>query len=271
MSGNHALTMNIPKYSRALHSLLLTVVIACPSYADEPDSLLGKPAPDLVLSALDGKSSMKLSDHVGKIVVLQFWATWVSTNYAPVANMQDIAARHENWAGKVELFTVCVDRDPAQAARVMTKQGWNQTKHMIVNIDKSADFGISVLPAAIIIAPDGTIATMADSHSIDGVTPETGRSLEDKISALLADNKVRTSHASNSTSATRGGGSPRIYEAVTDANGACRFVCKDREKYSDDDGYFTVTEVSAAGYVPCALPVGGLREVSWGRYQLDIF
>ena len=39
-------------------------------------SFIGKPAPEMVLSTLNGKSTTKLSDYLGKVVVLDFWASW---------------------------------------------------------------------------------------------------------------------------------------------------------------------------------------------------
>jgi hypothetical protein len=37
--------------------------------------LVGKPAPDFELDLLDGKK-FHLAEHMGKVVVLDFWATW---------------------------------------------------------------------------------------------------------------------------------------------------------------------------------------------------
>jgi hypothetical protein len=167
-----------PHFIHVLHRSLLATAIACSSYANEPASLLAKPSPKLVMSTLDGKSTTQLSGHVGKVVAIQIWASWISTNYAPVARMQDIAVHNESWAGKVELFTLSVDRDREQASKIVSKHRWNRTKNLAVDIDKLKEFGISTLPATIIIAADRTIASLDVLHAID---------IEKEVKALLND------------------------------------------------------------------------------------
>src|SRR5919108_1602984 len=39
-------------------------------------ALIGRPAPDFTLRTLDGSRSVRLSDLRGRIVVLNFWASW---------------------------------------------------------------------------------------------------------------------------------------------------------------------------------------------------
>lgn len=66
--------------------LLLPVVVLLPlvwvfarSFGNDPRAvpamLVGQPAPDFALTAVDG-STVKLSEHRGKPVVINFWSTW---------------------------------------------------------------------------------------------------------------------------------------------------------------------------------------------------
>jgi len=140
-------------------------------------SFVGKPAPEMVLSTLDGNTTTKLSSYRGKVVVLDFWASWCPTCYAPVTKMQDIVKRHDEWNGNVEMISVSVDSNLARAAEAVEKQGWNRTRNMAIEFDKLKDIGVSVVPVTIIVAMDGSIATMAGSHALD---------VEREVKALLA-------------------------------------------------------------------------------------
>ena len=145
-------------------------------------SFVGKPAPDIELATLDGKLTTKLSGYRGKVVVLDFWASWCPTCYAPVTKMQDIVKRHDDWDGRVEMISVSVDSDLERAAATVANQDWDRTRNMSIEFDKLKDVGVSVVPVTIIVAMDGTIATMAGSHALD---------VEREVKALLAAQPLR--------------------------------------------------------------------------------
>lgn len=152
-----------------------------------PDSsykaYIGKPVPDLKLSSFDGKTTQTLSKHLGKIVVLDLWASWCPTCYGPVTKMQTIAESHPQWKGKVEFITVSIDSDLSRAVETIKENGWNQTQNVAADLDELRAIGVSVIPVAIVIRPDGTIANMAGSHSLD---------FEMEVMALFPD-QIRTS------------------------------------------------------------------------------
>lgn len=141
------------------------------------ESFIGKPMPEFKLLSLDGKPSGKLSDYRGKVVVLDFWASWCPTCYLPVTKMQNISGDNLQWKGKVELITVTVDSDLSKAVAIINEKKWNNTKNRAVDLDELKEVGVSVVPLVIIIAPDGTIATMAGAYALD---------IEKEVAALLA-------------------------------------------------------------------------------------
>lgn len=62
-----------------------------PHKAEPPHPLIGKPAPDFELAGLDGKT-VKLSSLKGKIVVLDFWATWCGPCVAALPIVSEVTS-----------------------------------------------------------------------------------------------------------------------------------------------------------------------------------
>jgi thiol-disulfide isomerase/thioredoxin len=140
------------------------------------NAFIGKPMLELELTSLDGTRSSQVVDYRSKVVVLDFWASWCPTCYAPVNKMQTIVAKNPRWKGKVELITVTVDSDLSKAVDVIDKKKWNKTQNRAVDIEKLNAVGIRVVPLVIIITRDGKIAAMADAHALD---------IEKEVVALL--------------------------------------------------------------------------------------
>jgi cytochrome c biogenesis protein CcmG/thiol:disulfide interchange protein DsbE len=77
-----------------------------------PSTLVGKPAPDMTIVALDG-SELRLASLKGTAVVVNFWASWCvpCKQEAPILNA---AARQ--YSGRVQLVGVDI-QDSESAAR----------------------------------------------------------------------------------------------------------------------------------------------------------
>jgi len=56
----------------------------------EPAAVIGAPAPDFTLTTVDG-DSLRLSDLKGKVVALNFWATWCAPCRLEMPDLQDRA------------------------------------------------------------------------------------------------------------------------------------------------------------------------------------
>ena len=58
-----------------LRAFAVALIAMCPFLASQTAPQVGQPAPDFTLSDSAG-SAVKLSAYKGKVVLLDFWATW---------------------------------------------------------------------------------------------------------------------------------------------------------------------------------------------------
>ena len=117
--------------------------------------------PDVTFTAMDGKS-YKIADFKGKVVVLNFWATW-----CPACNQEfaSILKMISSYKGNVVLLAVSVDDGEAEITKFLegyqTQFGDLLASPTIVKVwDKNRDittgtFHTLKLPEAIIISKDG--------------------------------------------------------------------------------------------------------------------
>jgi len=87
----------------------------------------GATAPDISITRLTDNTSFRLAEYRGKVIVLDFWASWCVPCQEPMAAMQTLLPKHPEWKDRVDIITVSLD-DSAEAVRkYLQKQGWNQT------------------------------------------------------------------------------------------------------------------------------------------------
>lgn len=125
------------------------------------DALMSGPAPDFTVQRLADGSEVKLSDYRGKVVVLDFWASWCGPCKAAMPHNQEVAAAYKDQ--NVVVFAVCV-WDTREKAEAWLKE--NQPKYP--NLSWAFDpagrgeenparklYGVSGIPAQFIIGRDG--------------------------------------------------------------------------------------------------------------------
>jgi cytochrome c biogenesis protein CcmG, thiol:disulfide interchange protein DsbE len=81
----------INHHVRYMAAAMMLMVAARPLHAN--DLVVGKPAPPITLSTLDGKH-VALSDLRGKVVIVTFWATWCEPCRAELPLLSQFARAH---------------------------------------------------------------------------------------------------------------------------------------------------------------------------------
>lgn len=113
-------------------------------------------APTFSLKTLDGKV-IDLGKYRGKVVLLYFWATWCSPCVASTPGLKKFYEELSNYDDFV-MISLSLDEDESSLRRYIERNGitWPQVR-LGLHSQVAADYGVSGVPAYILIGPDGKV------------------------------------------------------------------------------------------------------------------
>ena len=119
--------------------------------------LMAAPAPDWSLQDLTGKT-IKLSDFKGKVVILDFWATWCPPCRAEIPHFVDLQKQYKD-QGLVIIGMSLDEGGNAVVAPFAKKQNINYPV-VIGNQDIAQQYGgVQGIPTTFVIDPSGNIVS----------------------------------------------------------------------------------------------------------------
>ena len=127
--------------------------------ADKNISLSSDKAPDFSLKSVDGKT-VKLSDYKGKVVIIDFWATWCPPCRKGIP---DLISIQNEFKDKVVIIGISLDREKTIKDVPGFVKSYGINYPVVYGDDKVVtDYGgIQSIPTAFAIDKNGNIA---DSH-----------------------------------------------------------------------------------------------------------
>ena len=132
----------------------ILVLFAMPSYRQGEASIAGKPAIDFPIT-LAGKSE-HLADLKGKIVILNFWATWCPPCVEETPALNRLQKYVDARGGMV--LGVSVDDDASAYEKFLKDQSVVFPTYRDVTKKSAADYGTSMYPETYVIDRHGRIA-----------------------------------------------------------------------------------------------------------------
>ncbi len=161
---------------KSLLSIFIIITLFFPMNtlsANTPDN---KKAPDFALKTLEGKT-VKLSDYKGKIIIIDFWATWCPPCRKGIPDLIELQKTYSK-----DLVVVGISLDQERTLKDLKPfiENYGINYPVVLGNEKVVkDYGgINAIPTSFIVDQKGFII---DSHV--GLVPKTV--YEDKIKMLL--------------------------------------------------------------------------------------
>lgn len=139
---------------------------------------VGSEAPDWTLKDAAG-NTVTLKSLRGKIVLLDFWATWCMPCRQTMPGVQKLYEKYKNKA--VVVYGVnCFERGPSDPVGMMKTAGYTYPQLLNAN-DVAAAYHVNGVPSFFLIGPDGKLLL-----TYSGFSPDRERQVEALIEKALA-------------------------------------------------------------------------------------
>ncbi|WP_449068226.1 TlpA family protein disulfide reductase [Prosthecobacter sp.] len=150
-----------------------------PETGGESSPLLNQDAKPFKLPLLAG-GDFDLAKEKGKVIVLDFWATWCGPCIKGLPEMTDAMAGFD--PKKVRFIAVNQAESKEQVKPFLETRGWKFEVAFDANQRVGQTFGVEGIPHTVIVGPDGKIAYVATGYS-----PDHAKKAAEMVHKLLGD------------------------------------------------------------------------------------
>ena len=132
----------------------------------------GTPAPAIEFVRLDNEAKGKLSEFRGKVLLLEWWATWCGPCQEPMAHLQTLRAKHPEWKDKVEIVALSIDDGVREVRQHLEKRGWTNSFNAWAGpggwkSSPAKQFRVSSVPTCYVIDAKGKVVQAGFPMGLD--------------------------------------------------------------------------------------------------------
>lgn len=132
-------------------------ILAFTDDGDAPSPLLGRQAPPIESTTIDGEA-FSLDDYRGQFVIVNFFAPWCIPCVREHPELDNFQRRHAA-AGDAELVSVVFDAEVESVREFFADNGGDWPVATDDDQRIALDWGVTGLPESYLVAPDGIVLT----------------------------------------------------------------------------------------------------------------
>ncbi len=137
----------------------------------------GQPAPDFALKSSTGEN-MRLSEHRGDVVMINFWATWCGPCRQEMPLLDELYTRYQRVG--FNLLGVNIDDDSGRAMKMIEELGVNFPVLFDARKEVSKLYSVEAMPVTVLVDREGNVR-----HVHHGYKPGYEEKYLDQIRSLL--------------------------------------------------------------------------------------
>jgi thiol-disulfide isomerase/thioredoxin len=166
------------KMNKKLSSFAFAILASVSSLSVHATEV-GQPAPQFTLPTLQGDQPTALKQYAGKVIYLDFWASWCApcrTSF-PLLNKLHEKLKAQGF----EVVAINLDEDKAAAAKFLQEIPISFTVLRDAKGEWADQFVVESMPTSFIIDKQGVVQNIHHGFASDDI-----KELEEKITKLLA-------------------------------------------------------------------------------------
>ncbi len=149
-----------------------------PGGGKPPHPFVGKPAPDLDVTTMDGRA-VSLAGLRGQVVLVDFWATWCAPCIKELPLLQ--AALEEMAGQPVRMLALSTDETLDVVAPFLADEGYTFDVAWVGESGTKQEWAVRGIPSLFVIDPEGVVR-----HHHQGFREDVGVRVRQQVEGLLA-------------------------------------------------------------------------------------